>query len=253
MLLTKTANGAHQRATAARPRLRRLAGAKLPTMDRRAFLKRSGLVAGAGAFASQLPFELIGKAGAAVVFASGFGEAGAEGKEMQQRLAETARAGKLALLGPNCLGIQVPGAKLDASFAARMSQPGDLALISQSGAIAAGMVEWAARRNLAIHLAAVVPFSLFHTLGLWLLRQLWFAGVLGEAYSLPLTPERFGFEFAKDIFNYGLLSAGVLAMRHFFSRREQEPAAVPVASPVVLTIATPAEVLCQVKVTAPGW
>ena len=61
MLLTKTRDAA----AAARPRLRRLVGAKLPTMDRRAFLKRSGLVAGAGAFASQLPFNLIGKAEAA--------------------------------------------------------------------------------------------------------------------------------------------------------------------------------------------
>src|SRR5215471_14154269 len=65
MLLTKTSNGAIGRATAARPRLRRLAGTTFPTMDRRAFLKRSGLVAGAGAFASQLPYELIGKASAA--------------------------------------------------------------------------------------------------------------------------------------------------------------------------------------------
>ncbi len=50
MLLTKTQNGVSERAGAARPRLRRLAGATTPTMDRRAFLKRSGLVAGAGAF-----------------------------------------------------------------------------------------------------------------------------------------------------------------------------------------------------------
>ena len=80
------------------------------------------------------------------------------------------------------------------------------------------------RRNLALHVAAVVPFSFVHTLGLWLLRQLWFGVVLGETYSLPLTLDRFGFEFAKDIFNYGLLSAGVLAMRHVFSRREPVPA-----------------------------
>ncbi|TMH35098.1 MAG: twin-arginine translocation signal domain-containing protein, partial [Betaproteobacteria bacterium] len=65
MLLTKTPNGALGRATAARPRLRRLVGPVFPTMDRRAFLKRSGLVAGAGAFASQLPYQLIGGAHAA--------------------------------------------------------------------------------------------------------------------------------------------------------------------------------------------
>ena len=88
------------------------------------------------------------------------------------------------------------------------------------------------RRNLAIYVAAVVPFSFVHTLGLWALRQVWFAGVLGEAYSLPLTLDRFGFEFAKDIFNYGLLSAGVLAMRHVFAR--PAPAPVPAAAPEVL-------------------
>src|SRR5438045_8178302 len=65
MLLTRTDTGAAESAPAARPRFRRHAGAKLPTMDRRTFLKRSGLVAGAGAFASQLPYGVIGKADAA--------------------------------------------------------------------------------------------------------------------------------------------------------------------------------------------
>ena len=46
----------------------------------------------------------------------------------------------MRLVGPNCLGVLVPRAKLNASFAASMSPPGDLALISQSGAIAAGLV-----------------------------------------------------------------------------------------------------------------
>ena len=58
MLLTKKSEGV----AAAGPRLRRLAGSSLPTMDRRTFLKRSGLVAGAGAFASQLPYGAIGTA-----------------------------------------------------------------------------------------------------------------------------------------------------------------------------------------------
>ncbi|HEY2967828.1 MAG TPA: formate dehydrogenase subunit alpha [Casimicrobiaceae bacterium] len=64
MLLTKVDSGANESAPAARPRFRRHAGARLPTMDRRTFLKRSGLVAGAGAFASQLPYGVIGKAAA---------------------------------------------------------------------------------------------------------------------------------------------------------------------------------------------
>ncbi|MEP7181219.1 MAG: formate dehydrogenase subunit alpha [Betaproteobacteria bacterium] len=61
MLLTKKSDAI----AAAGPRLRRLAGAVLPTMDRRTFLKRSGFVAGAGAFASQLPYGAIGQAEAA--------------------------------------------------------------------------------------------------------------------------------------------------------------------------------------------
>ena len=61
MLLTRKSD----RISAAGPRLRRLAGIPLPAMDRRTFLKRSGLVAGAGAFASQLPYGAIGKADAA--------------------------------------------------------------------------------------------------------------------------------------------------------------------------------------------
>lgn len=52
----------------------------------------------------------------------------------------------MRLIGPNCLGIMMPGVNLNASFSAHMPGKGNLALISQSGAIAAGMVDWAAQR-----------------------------------------------------------------------------------------------------------
>jgi acetyltransferase len=58
-----------------------------------------------------------------------------------------ARKYGMRLIGPNCLGIMMPGASLNAGFAAHMPGPGNLALISQSGAIAAGMVDWAAQRG----------------------------------------------------------------------------------------------------------
>ncbi len=61
MLLTRKSDSA----PTSGPRLRRLAGAGISTMDRRMFLKRSGLAAGAGAFASQLPYGMIGPAAAA--------------------------------------------------------------------------------------------------------------------------------------------------------------------------------------------
>ena len=61
MLLTRKTDSA----PTSGPRLRRHAGSKISTMDRRTFLKRSGLAAGAGAFASQLPYGVIGSAEAA--------------------------------------------------------------------------------------------------------------------------------------------------------------------------------------------
>ncbi len=60
----------------------------------------------------------------------------------------TARRAGLRLIGPNCLGALSPGARLNASFATRLPRKGPLALISQSGAIAAGMVEWGASHGL---------------------------------------------------------------------------------------------------------
>ncbi|MEO8752205.1 MAG: twin-arginine translocation signal domain-containing protein, partial [Casimicrobiaceae bacterium] len=59
MLLTRKTDSA----PTSGPRMRRLAG-KISTMDRRTFLKRSGIAAGAGAFASQLPYGVIGPAAA---------------------------------------------------------------------------------------------------------------------------------------------------------------------------------------------
>ena len=68
-----------------------------------------------------------------------------------------ARAHGIRLVGSNCLGILVPPVGLNASFAARMPKSGDLALISQSGAIAAGLVEWAAKRSVGF--SAVVSLG----------------------------------------------------------------------------------------------
>jgi hypothetical protein len=86
-------------------------------------------------------------------------------------------------------------------------------------------------RTLTIHVAAVVPFSVAHTLGMAALRLLWFSAILGTAYSFPLTPDRLAYEFAKDIVSYGMLSAGVLALRYLFDRLPQRATAAP--EPVV--------------------
>ena len=69
----------------------------------------------------------------------------------------SAREKGLRLVGPNCLGVMAPRAKYNATFAADMPLPGDLALVSQSGAIAAGMIDWAVER--AIGFSAVVSIG----------------------------------------------------------------------------------------------
>src|ERR1700730_8964655 len=82
-------------------------------------------------------------AAGAVIITAGLGHGAGSLAEQAER---AARKSGMRLIGPNCLGIMMPGANLNASFAAHMPCAGNLALISQSGAIATGMVEWAAQR-----------------------------------------------------------------------------------------------------------
>ena len=85
----------------------------------------------------------LGVAGA-VIISSGLGHGPGS---IAEAVAQAARAHKLRIVGPNCLGIMFPGVGLNASFAARHPMPGSLALISQSGAIAAAMVDWGAEKS----------------------------------------------------------------------------------------------------------
>jgi acetyltransferase len=64
--------------------------------------------------------------------------------DLAQRMLAAAKPYLLRVIGPNCLGIQIPSLKLDASFAHILAKPGDIALVSQSGAITLAMLDWAA-------------------------------------------------------------------------------------------------------------
>ena len=59
-----------------------------------------------------------------VIISAGFGEIGEDGKARQAELAEMAAANDLHIIGPNCLGIIMPGVKLNASFAGGMPGKG---------------------------------------------------------------------------------------------------------------------------------
>jgi acetyltransferase len=90
--------------------------------------------------------DQAGKRGAAgaLIISAGLGHGAGSLAEAAERAAQ--KYG-MRLIGPNCLGIMMPGVNLNASFSAHMPLAGNLALISQSGAIGAGMVDWAAQRD----------------------------------------------------------------------------------------------------------
>jgi acetyltransferase len=93
----------------------------------------------------------LGKSGAraAVVITAGFGEGReANGVEHQKALTEESKQRQLRIVGPNCLGILVPGIGLNASFAHRPAKEGTLAFVAQSGAIVTSVLDWADARGI---------------------------------------------------------------------------------------------------------
>ena len=91
--------------------------------------------------------ELVGALGkkgtrAVVVITAGLGP------ELKQAMLDQARPYLLRIIGPNCLGIAVPGLGLHANFGLNQPAPGKLAFLSQSGALVTGILDWAAARNI---------------------------------------------------------------------------------------------------------
>ena len=79
----------------------------------------------------------------AIIISAGFAELGEEGRKLQEEIARIAKAAKMRVLGPNSLGIIRPEKNLNASFALSTPEAGEIAFISQSGAIADSVVDWA--------------------------------------------------------------------------------------------------------------
>jgi acetyltransferase len=85
---------------------------------------------------------------AAIVITAGFGELGEHGRGLQRAMLDAARPYLLRLIGPNCVGLIVPGIGLDASFSHLAPPSGDIAFVSQSGAMITAMLDWAAPRGI---------------------------------------------------------------------------------------------------------
>lgn len=90
---------------------------------------------------------------AAVVITSGLAELGADGASLQRRLVETARAGGLRLVGPNCMGLMSNAGpvRLNATFTAHAPAPGGLAVASQSGGVGIALLDEARASGLGVH------------------------------------------------------------------------------------------------------
>jgi acetyltransferase len=97
------------------------------------------------------------KAKGAIIISAGFKELGPEGLELENEVLRRARAGNLRLVGPNCLGIMNPLASFNATFAASMALKGNLAFISQSGAMCTAVLDWSLKQN--------IGFSAFVSIG----------------------------------------------------------------------------------------
>ncbi len=91
------------------------------------------------------------------VISAGFAETGQEGAERQERLLALVRAYGARLLGPNCLGVAVAAASLNATFAREAFPPGPIGFVSQSGALGLALLEAAESRALG--------FSAFVSIG----------------------------------------------------------------------------------------
>ena len=94
---------------------------------------------------------------AAIIISAGFKETGAQGVEMERQVLAQARASQMRIIGPNCLGVMSPLTGLNATFAGAMARPGNVAFLSQSGALLTAILDWSLREK--------VGFSAFLSLG----------------------------------------------------------------------------------------
>ncbi len=78
----------------------------------------------------------------AIVISAGFRERGPEGAKLEQQIQEELRRGMMRLVGPNCLGVMNPRIGLNATFANDIARSGNVALLSQSGALLTAILDW---------------------------------------------------------------------------------------------------------------
>jgi acetyltransferase len=95
--------------------------------------------------------------GGLIIISAGFKETGPEGVKLEQQILAEARKTGMRIIGPNCLGLQMPNIGYNASFASTIARPGNVGFLSQSGALCCAVLDWSLKEN--------VGFSCFASLG----------------------------------------------------------------------------------------
>ncbi|MDD5753375.1 MAG: bifunctional acetate--CoA ligase family protein/GNAT family N-acetyltransferase [Methylococcales bacterium] len=83
-----------------------------------------------------------------IIITAGFGELGDEGKRLQQEVLDIAHRYGIRIIGPNCLGVARPSGFLNATFGDGTIKDGNLALLSQSGAVCTAILDWAKSQDI---------------------------------------------------------------------------------------------------------
>ncbi len=94
--------------------------------------------------------EECGKAGikGIIILSAGFKEIGAKGKALEDKIIKLAQKYNIRIIGPNCFGIIRPSIRLNATFAETLPKAGNIAFISQSGALGSAILDWALAQNI---------------------------------------------------------------------------------------------------------
>ena len=93
----------------------------------------------------------------AIIISAGFKECGPSGAELEKQILIEARRGNMRIIGPNCLGVMTPPTGLNASIARSMARSGNVAFLSQSGALCLAILDWS--------LHDMIGFSAFVSVG----------------------------------------------------------------------------------------
>lgn len=93
----------------------------------------------------------------AIIISAGFKELGGPGIELEREILKHARAANMPIIGPNCLGVMNPMHGLNATFAKGMALKGNIAFISQSGALCTAVLDWSFQEK--------IGFSSFVSIG----------------------------------------------------------------------------------------